>query len=159
VKEASAEDVKRENGRVPGKLFTSEAEMRAATEPKSERPDSVPGVLVNVAVDKDHWLASGLPDELKVLIRGTDIFTPTELSNGTNVAWFKGEGELLASGHFWEENRKQYAYKPFVVVEPKGRGMVIGFTQDPTVRAYLDGLNQIFFNAIFHGAAQARPLR
>lgn len=159
VKEKSAEEAKRENGRVAGTLFTSEAEMRAATEPKSERPDSVPGVLVNVAVDKDHWLASGLPDELKVLIRGSDIFTPTELSSGTNVAWFKGADDLLASGHFWEENRKQYAFKPFVVVEPKGRGMVIGFTQDPTVRAYLDGLNQIFFNAIFHGAAQARPLR
>ncbi len=34
-----------------------------------------------------------------------------------------------------------------------------GFTQDPTVRAYLDGLNVLLMNAIFRGAAHARPVR
>ena len=58
-----------------------------------------------------------------------------------------------------EENRKQLAYKPFAVVQPDGRGFVIAFTQDPNVRAYLDGLNVIFANAIFRGAAHARPVR
>ncbi len=38
-----------------------------------------------------------------------------------------------------------------------GRGMVIAFTQDPNVRAYLDGLNTLFINAIFRGAAHATP--
>ncbi len=38
------------------------------------------------------------------------------------------------------------------------RGFVIAFTQDPTIRAYLDGLNVIFANAIFRGAAHARPM-
>jgi len=159
VKDREQKDPKREDGRVPGKLLSSADEMRAVIEPKNERPDSVPGVLANAAVDPDHWLSAGLPAELKVLVRGSDIYSPMKLSDGTNVVWFKDAEEILASGHMWEENRKQYAFKPFVVVEPKGRGMVIGFTQDPTVRAYLDGLNQIFFNAIFHGAAHARPLR
>jgi hypothetical protein len=159
VKEKAAEEAELENGRVPGTLITSAEEMRAATEPKNESPDSVPGVLVNASVDQDHWITAGLPDTLKVLVRGSDIYTPIELSNGTNAVWFKGADELLASGHLWAENHKQYAFKPFVLVEPKGDGYVIGFTQDPTVRAYLDGLNQVFFNAIFHGAAHARPLR
>ena len=37
-------------------------------------------------------------------------------------------------------------------------GIVIGVTQDPNVRAYLDGLNVIFMNAIFRGSAHARPM-
>ena len=150
---------KAESGRIAGTHIKSLEEMHAAIEPKSEGPDSVPGVLAKVSIDPDHWLAAGLPNELNVLVRGSDIYAPIKLNTGTNVAWFKGADELLASGYLWEENRKQYAFKPFVVVEPRGRGMVIGLTQDPTVRAYLDGLNQILFNAIFHGAAPARPLR
>ncbi|MBO6505582.1 MAG: hypothetical protein JJ850_08295 [Kordiimonadaceae bacterium] len=148
-----------EGNTVDGTLFTSEDQMRTAIEPADERPDSVPGAFAYASVDADHWLASGVHSDLNVLIRGSDIYTPTKLNTGTNVAWFKGADELLASGLLWEENRKQLAFKPFVVVEDRGAGMVIGFTQDPAVRAYLDGLNLIFTNAIFHGAAQARPLR
>ena len=66
---------------------------------------------------------------------------------------------LLASGYLWEENAKQLAFKPFAAVQPNGRGFVVAFTQDPTVRAYLDGLNVIFMNAILRGAAHARPPR
>lgn len=155
------EDVKAapEGNTVDGTLFTSEEQMRNAIEPANERPDSVPGAFASASVDSDHWLASGVHSDLNVLVRGSDIYTPSKLNTGTNVAWFKGPDEVLASGLLWEENRKQLAFKPFVVVEDRGAGMVIGFTQDPAVRAYLDGLNLIFTNAIFHGAAQARPLR
>lgn len=144
---------------VDGTLFTSEEEMRAAIEPENEGPDSVPGAFASASVDADHWLASGVHSDLNVLVRGSDIYTPSKLNTGTNVAWFKGADDLVAGGLLWEENRRQLAYKPFVVVEDRGAGMVIGFTQEPTVRGYLDGLNLIFTNAIFHGAAQARPVR
>jgi hypothetical protein len=56
----------------------------------------------------------------------------------------------------WEENRKQLAYKPFVIVQRDGRGTVIGFTADPNFRAYMDGLNVLFVNAVFRGPAHAR---
>jgi hypothetical protein len=59
----------------------------------------------------------------------------------------------------WEENRRQLAHKPFAIAQSRGRGIVVGFTQDPNVRAYLDGLNVIFMNAIFRGSAHARPVR
>ncbi|MCK5746097.1 MAG: hypothetical protein KAH44_07765, partial [Oricola sp.] len=67
--------------------------------------------------------------------------------------------ELVAGGHLWSQTRDQLAYKPFAIVEQRGAGQVIGFTQDPTVRAYLDGLNVIYLNAIFRGAAHASPPR
>lgn len=93
-----------------------------------------------------------------MLARGDGIYTPIRLDSGRNVARFKSADDLLAGGYIWEENHEQLAYKPFAVVQPAGRGFVIGFTQDPTYRAYLDGLNVIFMNAIFRGAAHARPM-
>ena len=95
---------------------------------------------------------------LNVLVRGSDIYTPIQLDSGVNVARFQAADDLLASGYIWEENRKQLAYKPFAVVQPSGDGFIIAFTQDPNIRAYLDGLNVIFANAIFRAAAHARPL-
>ena len=92
-------------------------------------------------------------------MRGPDIYTPIRFDKGTNVAVFAPAEELLASGYLWEENRKQMAYKPFVALQPEGRGFLIAFTQDPNVRAYLDGLNVVFMNAILRGAAHARPVR
>jgi hypothetical protein len=56
----------------------------------------------------------------------------------------------------WEANRKQMAYKPFVVVQRNGRGNVIGFTEDPNFRGYMDGLNLLFLNSVFRGAAHGR---
>jgi hypothetical protein len=63
----------------------------------------------------------------------------------------------VVSGYLWQENRAQLAYKPLVAVQPVGRGFVIAFTADPNYRAYVDGMNLLFLNAIFRGAAHARP--
>jgi hypothetical protein len=97
--------------------------------------------------------------ELHVLARGSDIYTPVRLDEGVNVARFAPAESLVAGGYMWEENRRQLAHKPFAIAQSRGRGIVVGFTQDPNVRAYLDGLNVIFMNAIFRGSAHARPVR
>ena len=142
---------------IPGRHLDAEAYTAAVT-PFAGEPDSVAGVLVRSLVDEDHWLGAGVSSELNVLVRGRDIYSPIRLDSGVNVARFAAADELLVSGYLWEENRLQLAWKPFVIAQPKGRGFVIGFTQDPNVRAYLDGLNVIFLNAVFRGAAHARPL-
>jgi hypothetical protein len=143
---------------VAGKNLSNLTDYEKSIAPESALPDSLSGVLVRASVDSEHWLAAGVAPSLNVLARDRDIYTPIRLDSGVNVARFASPDNLLASGYIWEENRKQLAFKPFVVVQPSGRGFVIGFTQDPTVRAYLDGLNVIFMNAIFRGAAHARPL-
>ena len=43
-----------------------------------------------------------------------------------------------------------------MVIEPQSRGFVVGFTTDPNYRAYMDGLNVLFLNAVFRGPAHAR---
>lgn len=164
VKAGSA--VKAKNGKdtatektVKGQYVTDAEAYKDLITPAKDKPDSVAGVLVKADVDADHWLAAGVAPTLNVLVGGSDIYTPIKLNKGVNVARFRAADELLASGYLWEQNRKQLAYKPFTVVQRRGKGYVIGFTQDPNVRAYLDGLNLIFMNAIFRGAAHARPVR
>jgi len=144
---------------VKGSYLADSAAYQSSITPAKDQPDSVAGVLVRAEVDPDHWLGAGVASNLNVLIRGSDIYTPLKSDKGVNVAVFQSPDELLASGYIWEQNRKQLAYKPFVVAQASGRGFVIGFTQDPNVRAYLDGLNIIFMNAILRGSAHARPVR
>ena len=93
------------------------------------------------------------------MVTGSDIYTPIKLASGKNVAWFKDKDNLLASGYLWKENTKQLAYKPYLIHQPMGAGMVISFTQEPTYRAYMDGLNVLFMNTIFRSSAHSRRLQ
>ncbi len=144
---------------VAGQYLTELEQYEDQVVALEDSPDSVAGVLVRADVHPEHWLSAGVAPVLNVLVRGSDVYTPIRINDGINVARFQGADELLASGYIWEENRRQLAYKPFVVSQPTGAGQVIAFTQDPTVRAYLDGLNVILMNAIFRASAHARPVR
>jgi hypothetical protein len=143
--------------RVPGKLLNSEDDFQKAIQPDAELPDSVAGVLVRAHVDDDHWITAGVPKTVHALVNGRAVYTPIKLDKGVNAAVYEAADKLLAGGYLWEENRKQLAFKPLVVVQPQGRGTVIGFTSDPNFRAYMDGLNLLFLNAVFRGPAHARP--
>ncbi|MDF0534148.1 M14 family metallopeptidase [Shewanella sp. A32] len=158
--EAEAKDDKdNQDNRVPGQLIKSKAELITSIENDKETPDNVAGVLANVEVDQEHWLTAGVNPQVVSMVTGHDIYTPIKLASGKNVAWFADEKHLLASGYLWQENLKQLAYKPFLIYQPTGKGMVIGYTEDPTSRAYLDGLNVMLMNTIFRAAAHATPLR
>lgn len=157
AKKKNGED--EEEPTVEGSYVADQDAYQALITAEKASPDSVAGVLAKANVDPDHWLGAGVSSTINVLVRGPDIYTPIRLDKGVNVAYFPGADELLASGYMWEQNRKQLAYKPFAVAQPAGRGFVIAFTQDPNVRAYLDGLNVIFMNAIMRGSAHARPVR
>ncbi|XQW85443.1 M14 family zinc carboxypeptidase [Thalassotalea piscium] len=154
---AASEDDKKEP-LVEGQLFTSKADLVAASENAKEKPDFVAGVLANIEVDQEHWLTAGVHKNLVAIAYGNDIYTPIKLASGKNLAWFSSADKVLASGYLWEENKKQLAYKPYLIHQPIGKGMVIGFTQEPTTRAYLDGLNIMLLNSIFRASAHASPL-
>ncbi len=141
--------------RTPGKLISSDAEFEQSIQPETELPDSLHGVLLRAKVSPDHWMTAGVPSTVNVLVSGRAIFTPIKLDKGVNAVWFAGPTDLLASGYIWEQNRKQLAYKPFVIVQREGRGSIVGFTQDPNYRGYMDGLNVLFLNAVYRGPARA----
>ncbi|MDX1625522.1 MAG: M14 family zinc carboxypeptidase [Wenzhouxiangellaceae bacterium] len=152
-------DEKDSGPRVPGTLIQTLEEYRELARPERENPDSVAGVLVRAVVDADHWLAAGVADTVNVLVRGDRVFQPMSRDQGRNVARFAEADELLASGHLWKENREQLAFKPFVVTQRHGRGIVVGFTEDPAVRAYLDGLNMLLVNAVLRAPSYSGKLR
>lgn len=159
IDDDSTGDEEEEEATVEGRYLTELEQYEDQITALEDDPDAVAGVLVRADVHPEHWLSAGVAPVLNVLVRGTDVYTPIRINEGVNVARFQGPDDLLASGYIWDENRRQLAYKPFVVAQQQGAGQVVAFTQDPTVRAYLDGLNVILMNAIFRGSAHARPVR
>ncbi len=149
------EEAAPQNGRVPGKLFASDKDFEKAILPDAELPDSLHGVLLRAKVNQDNWVTAGVPETVNVLVTGRAIFSPIKLDKGLNAAYFEGPDQMVASGFMWEPNRKQLAYKPFIVVQREGRGNVVAFTSDPNFRGYMDGLNMLFLNAVFRGPGHA----
>lgn len=150
------EDEEGEAGRIEALELTQES-YAASIEARDSEPASVGGVFLAADVDPDHWLGAGVAPRLHVLSREADSYRPLRLNEGTNVVRFAPAEELVASGQLWDTHRRRLALKPFVMASELGRGHVIAFTQDPTVRAYQDGLNVLVANAIFRAAAHARP--
>ena len=140
---------------VAGSEIASDIDYLERTAHRGGSPDSVAGVLARALVDNEHWLGAGVATEVSVMVRGSDIYTPLSRDQGSNVVRLAGPDSLLASGQLWNENRRQLAYKPVAMSSGIGRGQVVAFTQDVTMRAFLEGLKPLFLNAVFRGPAHA----
>lgn len=145
------------NGSASGRIFDTEEEYLQALDPVDSSPPATQGVLLKAGLDPDHWLAAGRDKTVHALVSGSAIFSPLQLDEGTNVAVYLGPDEVLASGFAWKGSTKQLAYKPLLMAQRNGRGLAIGFTADPNFRAYMDGLNILFMNALFRAPAHAGP--
>lgn len=139
-----------------GSEITSESEYRAAIENQEALPDTLPGALLRTVSDTDNFLSAGYDDGAVVLAEGSQIFTPLDRADGINVMRFAAAGDLIASGYVWDENRRQLAFKPYLMAQPSGEGLAIGFAHDPTTRAYLDGLDLLLANAVLIAPSRVR---
>jgi hypothetical protein len=139
-----------------GTLISSDAEYEKAIRATTELPDSAPGAIARARIRPDFWLTAGVAESVNAMVEGRAIYTPIKADKGINAVYFEAADKLLASGYLWSENRKQMAYKPLVATSTAGRGVVVGFTEDPNFRAMLDGMNVLFLNAVFRGPAHAR---
>ncbi|RMD87482.1 MAG: peptidase [Alphaproteobacteria bacterium] len=150
-----------EKGRtVSGEIITDEEAYRQRIAPEKASPDALPGAILRAVVDEpEHWLAAGLRPTLYAIAAGRGIYTPARRDRGRNVVRFVDADHLVASGHAWQENVAQLAFKPLAEVEEAGRGLVIAITEETTTRAYQDGLDTLFLNAVFRGAQHADVLR
>ena len=144
------------SGRVPGTAIATEADFEKVTRAATELPDNVSGAIARARVKQDFWLTAGLGETVYTMVEGRAIYAPLKADRGTNAVYFDSADKLVASGHLWAENKKQLAFKPLVVAGNSGRGVVVGFTQDPNFRAIEDGLNLLFLNAVFKGPAHSR---
>jgi hypothetical protein len=139
----------------PGTMLATEADLEKAITPDTDSPLSLRGAIARANTDQEHWLAAGTAPSVNVVVAGSRIYAPLKANSGVNVASYAAPDQVLASGYMTEEYRKQLAFKPFVMIQRQGRGNVIAFTADPNYRAYLDGLNVLFLNAVFRGPANA----
>jgi hypothetical protein len=155
-------------GREPGGDEVEEASLAAAREIASEDeyreaiadqgalPDTLPGALLNTVADREHFLSAGYDGGAVVLATGSQIFTPLDRADGTNVLRFESVQRLIASGYVWDENQRQLAFKPYLMAQPTGRGLTIAFAHDPSTRAYLDGLDLLLANAVLVAPSRVR---
>ncbi|WP_379920489.1 M14 metallopeptidase family protein [Erythrobacter sp. R86502] len=139
-----------------GMAIASDAEYRETIKDQAALPDTLPGALLNVVGEPDHFLSAGYDSGAVVLATGSRIFTPLDRSTGVNVMRFAAPQDLVASGYVWDENRRQLAYKPYLMAQSHGRGLVIGFAHDPSARAYLEGLDLLIANAVLVAPSRVR---
>ena len=148
--EKDAEDKKKEDSSAEeGKPF----DLQKAIQPERERPEHLPGGLLRVELDREHWLTAGLDGELAALVEGQRIFTPIKLDKGVNVGVYSALDRLVVSGVVWPDARAQRARKAFLIHQPTGEGHVVAFAEEPNFRGYTEATELLFMNAVLLGPA------
>ncbi|HSC25893.1 MAG TPA: M14 family metallopeptidase [Vicinamibacterales bacterium] len=112
------------------------------------RIDTVPGAFVDVAVDADHYLGTGIEGSIVALFRSNIVFTPSR--RGARVATLHKERPLVA-GFAFDEALPHLASAPYAWDEPTGRGHVTLFADDPTFRTFLHAAHRLLLNAVLLG--------
>jgi hypothetical protein len=150
-----SEDEKKEAERPPAKDKEKPEpfELEKAIQPERERPDAVPGALLRVVLDPEHWLAAGTDGEIHAIVEGRRVFTPLKLDKGTNVGVYARKDQVVGSGLVWDDVRDLLAQKAFLMHQPIGEGHVIAFAEDPNYRGYAEATELLFMNAVLLGPA------
>ena len=103
-----------------------------------------PGYFVKAQLDITHQLAYGMKKEIAVLKFGTTAF---ELPTGGGMVGIFDKNPKL-SGYVYPENLERISDKGYVAYASMGRGHVILFSDNPTWREFLTGLEPLFLNAV-----------
>jgi len=125
-----------------------EGEARSERRDPPRRIDTVPGAFVDVAIDAQHYLGTGVPGRVTALFRSNVVFTPSR--RGARVGTINADRPMIA-GFAFEEAGEHLKGAPFLWDEPTGRGHVILFADDVTFRTFLRGAHQLLLNAILLG--------
>lgn len=129
----------------------SPSSYEMAIQPLREPPESVPGSLLRVLLDEDHWLASGTDFEIQVLSEGNRFYSPIRLDKGVNAGIFAARERLLVSGLLWPGSAGVVARTPYLIHQPIGQGHLIAFTEDPNYRAFAETTQFLFINSLLLG--------
>jgi hypothetical protein len=152
--EPSEEEKREEKAPVKEKEAKPEPfDLEKAIQPERERPDAVPGALLRVTLDTEHWLAAGTDGEIHAIVEGRRVFTPLKLDKGTNVGVYAKKEQVVGSGLVWDDVRDLLAQKAFLMHQPIGEGHLIAFAEDPNYRGYAEATELLFMNAVLLGPA------
>src|SRR5574340_886488 len=128
-------------------------DLARAIEPEKERPDAIPGALLRVVLDQEHWLSEGLGGAVDVVADSRRVFTPLKLDRGTNVGLYATKADLVVAGYAWPDVRDLLAQKAYLMHQPMGEGHVVAFAEDPNYRGYAETTELLFMNAVLLGPA------
>ncbi len=149
----NGEDDKKER-RVDGVEIKSHKQYMETIEDIRRGPMAIPGAVVQVRMDQDHWLSAGYGATARMFAFGWQVYSPLKRDSGRNIAVFDSADKLLVSGHTWQgPSVRQLAFKPLLMYSRAGRGHVIAFTEDPNFRAIIDSANRLLLNAVLLGPA------
>ncbi|MCH7782806.1 hypothetical protein IID62_07025 [candidate division KSB1 bacterium] len=123
-----------------------EEQMRLTVEEREtyRKPLASPGYFVRASLDLTHPLAYGMKKEIAVLKFGRAAF---DLAPGGGMVGVFDKNPKL-SGYAHPDNVKQISDKGYLAHSRMGRGHVILFTDDPTWREFMSGLEPLFLNAV-----------
>lgn len=143
---AAAEEKDREAERKDPQRLETDRAVRREAERRAQETDLTPGAIFAADLSPDHFLRFGYGDgPLAVQVASSHVFgaSPT----GTNVARIRTEKPLL-SGFAWPEAEARLRGAAYLIDEPKGKGHVVLFADDPNFRNYWRGLEKLFTNAL-----------
>ncbi|MFG0328699.1 MAG: M14 family zinc carboxypeptidase [Phycisphaerales bacterium] len=112
--------------------------------------DRIPGSILRIALDRSHPLTAGIEtDWLGVLKRGDGVLPVSD--SGYVVA--RIDDEPLISGVLSDRNARRLSGEPFMTHHRLGRGNVILFSDDLTIRGFQHAPVRLLMNAIMYGAS------
>lgn len=155
-RKSEKEKEKKEETAAPPSSTGGAYSLQHGIQPEEELPERIPGAIMRIQLEGSHWMTAGYDGFANVLVEGSNIFTPLKLDKGVNLGIYLAEDKVLISGFSWEASRRQIANKAAIMYQPHGSGQVIAFAEDPNYRAFVDGLNLLFLNAVFLGPAHTR---
>ncbi|MBI4168397.1 MAG: hypothetical protein HY510_00515 [Acidobacteria bacterium] len=119
---------------------------RASSGEPEWRPERIPGALLRIDLDPDHYLSMGYGPDAAVLVYSDMIFNPSK--KGANVGRYAAGDRLRIGGFVWPTAAEKISGTPYLVEERVGEGKLILFADDPNFRLMLRGLNRLFLNAV-----------
>ena len=125
--------------------------LPAGVLPEQAQPTGLPGPILRAQLDPEHWLAFGYGDHINLIAQSRNVYEPITIDQGLNVATYLPVDELLVTGVAWDDELELIAGTPYLMHRSLGGGHIVAFAEDPNFRAYFDGLNGLFMNAVFMG--------
>lgn len=110
---------------------------------------SIPGTIFQAQIDLTHPLGYGYNYRNFSIFKANNIIlenTPNPYASPVRYT-----NRPLQAGYASVQNQQLLASSPAVVVGAAGSGRVIGIIDDPNFRAFWQGTNKMFFNAMFFG--------
>lgn len=123
-------------------------EGSAKRQEPARRIDTVPGAFVQVDVDGEHYIGTGIDGPITALFRSNVVFNQSR--RGARVGSLNRDRPIVA-GFVFDEAREPLKNAPYVWDEPTGRGHVTLFADDPSFRTFLHGAHRLLLNAMLLG--------